>query len=509
MRGERNLIERFADACASMPDRTAFVFADRAYSYREFGGMVQAIRERLARHATPDERCVAVHATQDVWTYASILAVLADGRAYVPLNPHAPAERNRSCILQSGVRTLLCTSASTLVRAESEGVEGLRVDETGTTKPHDALGSCARIDGDAIAYLLFTSGSTGVPKGVPVHHRNVSAFLEAFVDRGGHSFTADDRFLQMFDLTFDLSVMSYGVPLSIGAACHVVPEGGPGFLGVAKTLTRGRVTVALMVPSVLSFLERYFDEIDLPDLRLSLFCGEALPVRIARAWWTSCAPHARLVNVYGPTEATIFCSAFELTRTAREHEAYRGIVSIGEPMPRTSFRVVRDDLSAVESGDKGELVIIGDQVTDRYWENPEKTAAAFITLPDGTRGYRSGDVVFEQHGRFHYVGRTDHQLKVDGYRVEAGEIEHAARAFGGVRDAALVGKVDEGGRTTLHLFLLPADGAAETLGKECRAFLAQKLPSYMVPHRTHALPTFPLNANGKVDRKALLARLGA
>lgn len=496
---------RFARACETGPDRTAFVFGDRTHTYAEFGALVQGIRNLLAAEVPEAERRIAVYATQEVWTYAAIVAILASGRAYVPLNPSAPVDRNRSCIDQAGIATLLCArTAPAIATWRADLGDALRVVETSGIAPRSPLAPIGDVDESAMAYLLFTSGSTGLPKGVPIHHRNVNAFLGAFVDDMGLGFVSDDRFLQMFDLTFDLSVMSFAVPLSIGAACCVVPDGGPGFLGVAKTLGRG-VTVALMVPSVLSFLERYFDEIRLPALRLSLFCGEALPVRLARAWW-SCVPNARLLNVYGPTEATIFCSSFELGRDVDADEAYNGVVSIGRPMPRSAFRVVQEDLADVRPGEKGELVILGEQVTDRYWENPEKTAAAFIRLPDGTAGYRSGDVVYEGPGGFYYCGRTDHQLKVDGYRVEAGEIEHHARRFAGVRDAAIVGAVEPSGRTVLHLFALTQGDVPPTFAKDCRAFLAQHLPPYMVPHKTHAVSVFPLNQNGKVDRNALLAQ---
>ncbi|MBX7120207.1 MAG: amino acid adenylation domain-containing protein [Gemmatimonadaceae bacterium] len=502
-------VPRFAAHCAAHPGRAAFVFGDRTYSYGEFGGLVQAIRDRLAAEVPADERRIAIHATQEVWTYAAIVAVLADGRAYVPLNPHAPADRNRGCLAQARIGTILCATRTEAVEALLVGDDApRRVLETAGTEPAPALAPLPPVDADAIAYILFTSGSTGLPKGVPIHHRNLDAFLDAFVARSDLGFGPDDRFLQMFDLTFDLSVMSYGVPLVVGGACHVVPPGGPGFLGVAKTLTRGQVTVALMVPSVLSFLERYFDEIRLPALRLSLFCGEALPTRLARAWW-ACAPAARVLNVYGPTEATIFCSSYELGREPSPRDEYNGVVSIGRPMPRTAFRVVDDALHDVPPGEKGELILIGDQVGSGYWESPERTAAAFIALPDGTRGYRSGDVAFARDGEYYYCGRTDHQLKVDGYRVEAGEIEHHARGLPGVRDAAIVGRPDAAGRTVLHLFLLLGDGAPPaTLAKDVRAQLAQHLPPYMVPAKVHGRATFPLNANGKVDRKALGASVG-
>lgn len=501
-----NLLLRFARSCESDPEATAFAFSDRTVTYREFAGLVQSIRNRLANLATGQER-IAVYATQDVWTYASIMAVLATGRAYVPLNPRAPVDRNRSCIDQSGVRTLLCSrSAPAIERWKADLGDALEIVETSLIPPREHLDPIPPIDESAMAYLLFTSGSTGLPKGVPIYHRNLNCFLDAFVDRSGLGFGSADRFLQMFDLTFDLSVMSFAAPLSIGASCHVVPDEGMGFLSVAKTLDRGHVTVALMVPSVLSFLERYFDEIRLPDLRCSLFCGEALPVRLARSW-RACVPKARVLNVYGPTEATIFCSSYELQKEPVGEEEYQGVVSIGRPLPGTSFRVVNEHLTEVKPGERGELVILGGQVTNQYWRNPEKTTIAFVTLPDAAQGYRSGDVVFESNENFYYCGRTDHQLKVDGYRVEPGEVEHHARSYAGVRDAALVGRVEPSGRTVLYLFLLVDGTAVASLTKECRAFLSQRLPSYMVPHKVLASNTFPLNANGKVDRKALLANV--
>ena len=308
-----------------------------------------------------------------------------------------------------------------------------------------------------------------------MYHRNLNCFFRAFLEQSGFDFLATDRFLQMFDLTFDLSIMSFAIPLSLGASCHIVPEGGTGFLGVAKTLEKRRISVALMVPSVLSFLERYFDEIRLPDMRYSLFCGEALPVRVARAW-RACVPGARVINAYGPTEATIFCSTYEMTEVADAPEDYQGVVSIGKPMPGTKFAILDDNLAPVSPGEKGELVILGGQVTDQYWHNPEKTAAAFVSMADGTPGYRTGDIAFSEGGKYFYCGRADHQFKVDGYRVEAGEIEHHARAFAGVQDAALVDRVSANGKTMLYLFVQGTGTPSESFSAECRGLPRAEAP---------------------------------
>lgn len=497
------LLQAFEHQCKVNPSASAMVLGSVSMSYGELAGRVQGIRQFIETNLPPSESLIAIFATTEIETYASILAVLSTGRGYVPLNPKSPAARNQSCLEQASIATLLCSSITAGVTELVNAHPGkLRIVETLQSLSRTPLSPIESIDDSTVAYLLFTSGSTGVPKGVAIHHSQLNQFLAAVIDAADFGFHTDDRFLQMFDLTFDLSVMSFAVPLCVGASCHLVPDGGSGFISVSKVLSRGKVTVALMVPSVLTFLERYFEELDLPDLRISMFCGEALPQRLAREWW-KCAPNARLLNVYGPTEATIYCSTFEMEVEVTDSEQYRGVVSIGTPIRGTQFRVVNDSLQRLASGEKGELVIIGGQVTDGYWRNDEKTQAAFVTLDDGVRGYRSGDLVFEVDGIYYYGGRIDNQLKVDGYRVEAGEIEHHAREFPGVRDAVVVGTLINGSKTVLQLFAVVDEADESAFLGGCRAFLSERLPSYMVPQRLHALRVFPLNSNGKVDRKAL------
>jgi D-alanine--poly(phosphoribitol) ligase subunit 1 len=174
-------------------------------------------------------------------------------------------------------------------------------------------------------------------------------------------------------------------------------------------------------------------------------------------------------------------------------------------MPGTIFSVVSEKGDCVSPGEKGELVISGGQVTDQYWRNPEKTLAAFSVHSGEPPAYRTGDIAFAVDGNYYYCGRADFQLKVDGYRIEAGEIEHHARGLPGVRNVALVGQTETNGRVKLHLFLETSDTAEDALRVSCKSHLAGKLPSYMLPHWIHILDSFPLNQNGKVDRKALIS----
>jgi D-alanine--poly(phosphoribitol) ligase subunit 1 len=355
---------------------------------------------------------------------------------------------------------------------------------------------------------LFTSGSTGTPKGVPIYHRNMEAFFRALLHRDDFDFRADDRFLQMFDLTFDLSIMSAFAPLLLGASSFIPASRGAGYLNVLRVLERERITVALMVPSVLAFLERYFDEIRLPHLRYALFCGEALPASLA-AKWSACVPHGRVFNVYGPTEATIFCTSYEVPKEEASILSHQGVVSIGKAMDGTRLLVRNENGALAKSGELGELCLAGDQVTNRYWRNAEKTEAAFTQLSDGdtvTNVYRTGDLAFERDGYYLYCGRIDFQVKIAGYRVELGEIEFHARQMPGVVDAAAVARKDAAGNYVLRLFLLSRDSVDDEAVTGYRAQLGRALPSYMVPHKIEILSTFPLNQNGKVDRRRLLER---
>ncbi len=506
------VVTGFFEQTRLRPDRIAFGFGAETYTYGQTMALVQRVMRVLAGDACRQEAVIGVLATPDVRTYASILAILASGRAYLPIHPQQPHERNWSCLDQAGTHVLLQSSARSdfhqwLVDRE-KGVMVLDVsagpDAGGVQEP-------AAITSDGLAYLLFTSGSTGTPKGVPIYHRNLEAFFSALLNRDDMSFGPDDRFLQMFDLTFDLSIMSAFTPMLVGASSHIPEAKGAGYLSVLRVLEQQQISVALMVPSVLAFLERYFDEIRLPHLKCSLFCGEALPVAHA-ARWCACVPNARIFNVYGPTEATIFCTAYEVPRRQAEIRSHLGVVSIGKAMTGTRLVVVDDSGRLAPAGEVGELCLAGNQVTDGYWRNPQKTESAFVSVDEAggrLRVYKTGDTAFERDDHFYYCGRTDHQVKIAGYRVELGEIEFHARKMPGVANAAAVATKDAGGNYVLHLFVEGHASVGEDALTAYRAYLAKELPSYMVPQRITPLAALPLNPNGKIDRQQLAERVAS
>jgi amino acid adenylation domain-containing protein len=472
---------------------------------------------------------VGVFAYRSETAYTGVLTALFSGAAYVPLNRTFPPERTRAMCQAADLDAIIVDAASagqladvlrgldrprlTLlpdeVRLNSAAGAGTQTILCGQDlKRSAALEALPPVSTVEIAYLLFTSGSTGAPKGVGVTHGNVLHFIDVMTERYG--IVANDRFSQTFDQTFDLSVFDMFVAWERGA-CVCVPQ--PLDLITPVRFTNQReLTVWFSVPSIpaLAIKKGFLKPDSLPTLRWSLFCGEPLPRQTAEAWQAA-APKSVLENLYGPTELTIACLLHRWDPERSPGMCVNDVVPIGSPYPGLGAVVVDEQLRPVAHGETGELCVCGPQTAPGYWRDPTKTAERFVELaaPDlaGIWFYRTGDRVRRlDSGDYVYLGRTDHQVKVLGHRVELGEIEAVLLRQAGVVQAVALGWPVEGGSAQGIVAFVNGSKAD---GARIQQAAREVLPDYMTPRKVFVVDAFPLNANGKVDRIALAAGLDA
>ncbi|MEU9031178.1 amino acid adenylation domain-containing protein [Streptomyces sp. NPDC048383] len=495
------------------PDRVALTIGRRDYTYEETALTARRWAALLVEAVGGRPRRVGVFAHRSEASYLGVAAALFAGAAFVPLNRKFPADRTRSMLERADVDALIVDSASLeglggLLRGLprkpvvllpdtlrgragdlGDDVRVLDAVDLATAAPLEP-GGLPPVSSDDIAYLLFTSGSTGVPKGVPVTHGNAGAFLEA--NQARYRLTPDDRLTQTFDQTFDLSVFDLFMAWENGARlCAMDPLE---ILAPFKYLERNGITVWFSVPSVAAVLRKrgVLGPGTMPTLRWSLFCGEALPRASAEAWQAA-APGSVVENLYGPTELTIACTVHRWDPTTGPDACVHDNVPIGRPYPGLSTLVVDERLIPVPDGTSGELCVAGPQTTPGYWRDPELTAQRYFAH-QGRTYYRTGDLVRLQAGEYVCLGRNDQQIKVGGHRVELGEIEAVLRRAGAVEAAAMLWPDHD---TLTAVVTGEVDPGALT--EACDA----ALPAYMVPRSVRVAEELPVNGNGKVDRAAL------
>ncbi|MFZ4455009.1 MAG: amino acid adenylation domain-containing protein [Bacteroidales bacterium] len=493
------MIDQIKQNIEKFPDGVAFVINETAYTYLQFGEKVSDIKRVVEQTSQQRNEIIGVVTYNDIETYATIYALWFSGKCFLPINPLLPVSRNQSIIDQTGISILLSSGDATAY------IQSDKISHYISTSNIETQAFNLDFNGfsdDDLMYILFTSGSTGVPKGVPINRRNLNAFVSNF-SSNGYSFNRNDRFLQMFDFTFDVSVLCYTVPLFVGASVHTVPLDNIKFLSIYQILDKHKITVAMVVPSVVAYLRPYFRKINLPHLNFSMFTGEALPDQLVSEW-AACTPNAVIQNYYGPTEGTIDCLFHMWEAKTREAKTYNGIVSIGKPFGDTVAIIVSESGNLITDSSKGELWIGGNQIALGYYKLDEKTKDAFVSYEfDGGKRlfYRTGDLVYRDvDGDIMYCGRIDYQVQVQGYRVELGELEHYAKQIAGNVQVAAAAKENSQGNTLLYLFLENSSMEAKELAER----LHKVLPFYMMPTKIINSDKFPITSSGKIDRKKLL-----
>jgi amino acid adenylation domain-containing protein len=490
---DRQVHDLFAEQARRTPNRVAVAYEQQQLTYRQLNEQA----DRLARHLVaagvgPNER-VALHVERSLDMVVGLLGILKAGGAYVPLDPNYPRDR-LDFILGDCQPLVLLTQQSLRDRLQAGNAAVLCLDALPAQSALRPTAAGAGKAGD-LAYVLYTSGSTGQPKGVQIPHRALVNFLSSMQREPG--IAPSDTLLSVTSLSFDIAGLELFLPLMTGARVVIASSevAADGFR-LAMLMEKCGATIMQATPATWRLL---LEAAWVGNQQLRILCGgEAWPAELASALLPRCGS---LWNMYGPTETTVWSAVAKVEQSQS--------VLIGPPIANTSFYVLDRDRRPVPIGVPGELYIGGDSVSHGYLNRPELTSQRFVADPfsdePAARMYQTGDRVrYLPNGRLEFLGRLDHQVKIRGFRIELGEIEAVLRQHPEIEDAVVLARED-GTREKRLVAYLTASGAAGVAVGSVRDFLRRKLAPYMMPAAFVPLDAFPLTPNGKIDRNALPA----
>lgn len=510
--------QRFVNQAGRTPDAVAITHNGESLTYRELDAYSNRIAAYLQEKGVTRGDLVAIYAYRSVHFLASMLGIMKAGGAYVPLDPINPPERIRYMVDNSNTRVLITESrlAGKVTLDESVTLLQLDIDQSMIARYSDAA-VMVDTQGDDLAYMIYTSGSTGMPKGALVHHAGALNHIDAEFDVLG--FMDSERnllprnFLQSAASSSDVSVWQFLAPVICGGKT-VVLDDMTDLPNLARQMQAENVHLIQCAPVVLQLLVEYMAELmpelrALPELKWMMCIAEASPVKLINQW-LFLYPHVPVMNGYGPSEASDDITYYIVDQPLPDSE--RNIL-IGKPLPNLTAFVVDSQLKLQPMGVPGELCISGVGVGPGYWNNPEKTANAFVRNPyfdpddtDGVHGermYRTGDLArWLPDGNLEFMGRLDNQTKVRGFRIELGEVEASLAKLDGIGEVAVLVRKDRQGKNALAAYIVWRSEQPFSV-EWVRNELASSLPDYMIPATFTLMDKMPLTPADKIDRKAL------
>jgi amino acid adenylation domain-containing protein len=469
----------FEEQTTRTPEATALVFGDDRWTYARLNARANQIAHHLRRAGVQNDSIVAVSMDRSAETMAALIGILKAGGAYAPLDANDPIDRRANLLAELAPVTVL--TAETLTATIAESIEN----------PDNVSSS------HSLAYVMFTSGSTGTPKGVMVEHRSVVRLVQ-----NTNYVTLDDKqvFLQLAPLSFDASTFEIWGALLNGSTLAIMPPGLSTLADIGRAIVRHEVSTLWLTAGLFhAMVDQQLDK--LTQVRQLLAGGDVLsPVHVRR--FLDRAKGSRLINGYGPTEGTTFTCCY----TVPENHPVNAAVPIGKPIANTTVYILDAHMQPVAAGMIGELYAGGEGIARGYLQRPDLTAERFVADPFSTKSsarlYRTGDLArFRDDGVIEFMGRADSQIKLNGFRIEPGEVEAALNQHDAVSQSVVVAK-DGHAEKSLVAYLVPSNGHRPAPA-DLRSFLKSKLPPYMVPAQFVFVDSLALNANGKVDRQAL------
>lgn len=498
-----NILKKIGHYAELFPTRIAVRSGEDSFTYRELWEYSDRLAAWLLQNNPVPGEPIPVYGHKHPWMLAAFLGCVKAGCAYCPIDLSVPDGRVASILNTLTSRLVLTTEE---LHAEAEGKQILTLDDLKQITADDTMApdpSCW-VSGGSTYYIIFTSGSTGTPKGVQISADCLNNYLDWSVTLAGCSEEKAEVFLNQAPFSFDLSVMDLYTSLAMGGTLFCLKKSVQGdYATLMQALGDSHAAVWVSTPSFadMCLSEKKYNAELLPELHTFLFCGEALGNRTVKKLHER-FPGAKVYNTYGPTESTVAVTEVLVTPELNEAE---NPLPVGRAKPGTTLEIWGEDGKPVPDGEKGEIIILGNTVSTGYYMAPAITEKAFFILPDGTRGYHTGDKGYLKNGMLYYNGRIDLQIKLHGYRIELEDIESNLRKLPELEHAVVLPNMRGGKVSSLTAYVVeyekPADEKEETLRLKAR--LAEFLPDYMIPKKFVFLDQMPMTNNGKADRKAL------
>ncbi|HAC64424.1 MAG TPA: thioester reductase [Cyanothece sp. UBA12306] len=491
--------ELFTFQAAQTPNAIAIAYKNQEITYRELDKRSNILANYLQKLGVKKETLVSLYLDRSPDLIISILAILKAGGAYLPLDTSTPLERTKT-ILKDSETSILITQKSYLniVNNVNNNLNYIVIDE-----PFISVDLCddnplkVKVNGDNLAYVMYTSGSTGTPKGVCVVHRGVVRLVK---NNNFANFTDNEVILQLASIAFDAATFEIWQSLLNGGKLVLMPVKTPSLQDIGKAIEQYNITTLWLTAGLFHLIVEEHIEY-LKPLKKILAGGDTLSISQVKKVLEE-VPHCQLINGYGPTENTTFTCC----HTIRINDTNKKSIPIGRPIANTQVYLLDNNLQLVDIGLPGELYIAGDGLARGYLNRPQLTAEKFIKNPfsneSNSRLYKTGDLgCWNKDGTIEFLGRIDYQIKIRGYRVELGEIEAVLSKNNQVNSTVVLSTDNNYEDKKLIAYIVPK---TEIDREKLRDFLKERLPDYMIPSEFIFLSEFPLTINGKLDRKQLL-----